>query len=92
MQCAEALSTCSKCGTDGHAYLDAASTGQVMHSAGQEEMQKTVAQRFQDVKDATWHIVDAARSIEAVQSDVLKIAESAVESCQEGKRLQYLWL
>ena len=59
---------------------------------GQEEMQRSVAQKFQELKDATWHSVNAARSIEAVESDVRQIADAAVEECQQGKPLQYLWL
>ena len=60
--------------------------------AGQEEMQQMVGQRFQELKDATWHTVDAARSIGAVESDVTQIAETAVETCRQGRPLQYLWL
>lgn len=55
-------------------------------------MQRSVAQRFQDLRDATWHTLDAARSIEAVGSDVTRIAEAAIEACQEGKPLEHLWL
>ena len=62
------------------------------HKHVQEEMQKEVARKFEQLKDATWHIVDAARSVEAVESDVTQIAEAALESCQHDKPLQYLWL
>ena len=55
-------------------------------------MQRSVAQKFQELKDATWHVVDAARSVEAVEADVTQIAEAALESCRHDKPLQYLWL
>lgn len=57
-----------------------------------EEMQKEVAAKFEDLRDATWHIVDAGRSIEEVESDVRRIADAAVQSCQQGRPLQFLWL
>jgi len=55
-------------------------------------MQRSVAQKFEELKDATWHSVNAARSIKAVEADVRQIADAAVEECQQGKPLQYLWL
>lgn len=55
-------------------------------------MQKEVAAKFEDLRDATWHIVDAGRSIEEVESDVRRIADAAVQSCQQGRSLQFLWL
>lgn len=55
-------------------------------------MQREVALKFQELKDATWHTVDASRSIEAVESDVRRIADATLDACQQGKALQYLWL
>ena len=62
------------------------------HEHVQEEMQKEVARKFEQLKDATWHSVDASMSIEAVEAEVRRIADAALRSCEDGRPVQYLWL
>lgn len=62
------------------------------HEHVQEEMQKGVARKFEQLKDATWHSVDASMSVEAVEAEVRRIADAALRSCEDGRPVQYLWL
>ncbi|EIE20471.1 hypothetical protein COCSUDRAFT_48524 [Coccomyxa subellipsoidea C-169] len=56
-----------------------------------EEMQKEVSRQFALLADDTWHTVDAAQSVKAVESQVQEIAEGAVASCSKGPPLRLLW-
>ena len=67
-------------------------TAALSHEHAQEEMQKEVARNFEQLKDATWHSVDASMSIEAVEAEVRRIADAALSSCEQGRPVQYLWL
>ena len=67
-------------------------TAGLSHKSVQEEMQKEVARKFEQLKDATWHSVDASMSVEAVEAEVRRIADAALSSCKQGRPVQYLWL
>ena len=67
-------------------------TAGLSHEHVQEEMQKEVARKFEQLKDATWHSVDASMSVEAVAAEVQQIADAAMRSCEQGRPVQYLWL
>eukprot|EP00240_Pyramimonas_obovata_P014850 CAMPEP_0118941682 /NCGR_PEP_ID=MMETSP1169-20130426/34430_1 /TAXON_ID=36882 /ORGANISM="Pyramimonas obovata, Strain CCMP722" /LENGTH=215 /DNA_ID=CAMNT_0006886511 /DNA_START=244 /DNA_END=891 /DNA_ORIENTATION=- len=51
------------------------------------DFQKKVTSKFEDLRDDSWHIVDATQSMEAVQEQVQVKAMEIIEKCQSGAPL-----
>ena len=56
------------------------------------EIQARVRAQFEALQDATWRIVDAARSVESVQAEITDEAERVLARCAAGVPLETLWL
>ena len=56
-----------------------------------EEFQRTVRETFLALKNPSWKIIDASKSIEEVEQDVRVAALSAIEEASKGTPLKTLW-
>lgn len=55
------------------------------------EFQAAVAAQFAVLQDDAWTIIDAGGSVEAVQAEVTKAAQGAIERCRAGVPIRRLW-
>lgn len=53
------------------------------------ELQQKVKEKFDAMRDETWHTVDANQPMDAVQAAVATHAATVVEACRAGKPLRY---
>lgn len=53
------------------------------------ELQQKVKEKFDAMRDDTWHTVDANQPMENVQAAVAAHAATAVDACRAGKPLRY---
>ncbi|KAL1806348.1 hypothetical protein ACET3Z_029416 [Daucus carota] len=58
----------------------------------QLEFQKKVAKSYEILRDASWKIIDANRTVEDVQEQIRDIVLDYVKTCRNGKSLSQLWL
>ena len=56
-----------------------------------EEFQRTVQETFLALKNPSWKIIDASKSIEDVEQDVRAAALTAIEEASKGAPLKKLW-
>ncbi|KDD74830.1 hypothetical protein H632_c1047p0 [Helicosporidium sp. ATCC 50920] len=54
-------------------------------------LQASVKRQFESLRDASWHVVDAARDIPSIQADVQRLADDALRRADGGEGLQELW-
>lgn len=54
-------------------------------------IQEAVLRQFEALKSEEWKMVDAARSIEEIQEELLQAAAEVVKRCREGAPLKELW-
>ncbi|KAL5864440.1 hypothetical protein ACOSQ3_001954 [Xanthoceras sorbifolium] len=55
------------------------------------EFQRKVAQCYQILRDSSWKIVDASKTMEDVQKQLQEIVLDHILACQKGKPLSLLW-
>ena len=56
-----------------------------------EEFQRTVRETFLALKNPSWKIIDASKSIEEVEQSVRAAALAAIEEASKGTPLKTLW-
>ncbi|KAL2927136.1 Thymidylate kinase [Bienertia sinuspersici] len=56
------------------------------------DFQRKVREKYQDLQDASWKIVDACLPMEEVQKKLREHVLELIKACQNGKPFSHLWL